>query len=186
MLKKMMLLAISVFALVAFAAPAVAQAQKLYETGAGGAHVDLAVGAKVTATSTNLKTQITTPGVPPLECALVTIHGEVTENKATKSRIENNTVTTEACNTPITGAAAGRITFQGTGEGTVANTAFTAIGCTFAGNLRVSYVTNSDTVTVTPTPVTIDQLFSAGCNDHAFMTGSFTLETEDGTPIDIT
>lgn len=185
MMKKMMLLALAASAIVAVAAPAAAQAQLLYETGPAGEHNALAVGAEVTATSTNLVTEVTATG-GKLECEKVTIHGEVTENSAVKSRIENNTVEVEGCNTPVTNPAVVRLTFQGNQAGTGANATFTAAGCTFAGNIPFSYETNTDVVTVTPNPLTEgDQFFSAVCG-HAFMTGSFTLETSNGTAVEIT
>ena len=183
----MMLLAISVGVLAAFAAPA-AQGQLLYETPTGplGEHNALPVGAEVTATSKNLVTTVTATG-GKLECSLVTIHGIVLENTVTRSRIGETETTVEGCNNTITNQTAGEITLEGAGAGVATGATFVSdvpITCDFAGNIPFSYVTNSDTLKVEPDPVTKDQLF--GNCGHAIMTGSFTLETSDETPVDIT
>jgi hypothetical protein len=179
MLKKMMLLALSVGALLAFAAP-VAQGQELYELD-GEEHVSLGVGAKVTATSTNLVTTLTATG-SEVQCAHVTIHGEVTENGATGSKIGNNTISHKECNTAVSNPSVGGITISPNTTGVAHSWTRLSGPCDFTGNIPFIYATNSDTLTVTTDPVTNDQLFSPICG-HAKTTGSFTLETNDGTPV---
>ncbi len=183
MLKKMTLLAMSVGALIAFAAPA-AQGQQLYEL-EGATHVPLKVGAGVTATSTNLKTATKFGN---LECKKVIIHGVVAENNATKSRITvaKEQVTVEECNSPIVAPGLTEITIEAGGVGLGTGAVFTssATGCTFEGNIPFSYTTNTDVLTITGTEQftgTPDPACGKGT-----MTGSFTLETSNGTAVLIT
>ncbi len=168
-IKKMLLLASMAMAAVAFAAPAAAQANALL-TDEGSA---LEVGAEVTATSTNL---VTVSGVGTLECELVTIHGEVVEN-GPEVEIEDVATTTENCNSTITNPTAGTITLN-SGTGVADNATFVAGGvCDFAGNIPFSYTSGTDVLTVTGA----NQLSSA-CGPGS-MSGSFTLETADGTAV---
>lgn len=172
MIKKMMLLAMAVGALLAFAGPAMAQADVLSDS-----EGDLPIGAEVTATSTDLVTEV--PGLPTLECALVTIHGDVVANGPV-IEIEETETTVNGCNLPITNPASGDITIGG-GVGIASESTFVAAGiCHFTGNIPFSYETNSDTLTITGE----EQLTSA-CGNGT-MSGSFTLETENEDPIFIT
>jgi hypothetical protein len=185
MLKKITLLAISVGALVAFAAPAVAQAQQLYELNVKQ-HVSLNNGAKVTATATDLTTH-TVFGT--LTCKLVTIHGEVLENNANTVRIGNNSVTVEGCNVPITNPSVGQITIvKAETVGIAHDATFVAhipppaeVTCHYTGDIPFSYAHDTDTLTVTGA-----NQFTGTPNPPCgtgTMTGSFTLETSDGTTV---
>jgi hypothetical protein len=185
MLKKMTLLAISVGALVAVAAPAMAQAQQLYELN-GKQHVAL-VGSsdptkapKITATSTNL---VTTTPLGSLTCTKVTIHGLVTKNTANEVEISNNVVTVEGCNHEITPATVGSITIVKSETLGVAHDATFVVdhGCHFTGDIPFDYAHDTDVLTVTGS----NQLTgtpSSPCGTGS-MTGSFTLETSDGTTV---
>jgi len=172
MIKKLTMLAMAVGALVAFAAPAMAQADELYEKTING-NVPLKVGAEITLTSTNL---VTHAGIGTLECKKVTIHGEVTKNGPTITGKEKST-TVEGCNHTITDPTAGTVEL-GSGTGKTTGTSFTVdFFCTFTGSIPFKYVTNTDEAVVTG-----ENQLSGGCGS-ATMTGSFTLETKDGTPV---
>jgi hypothetical protein len=177
MLKKMTLLAISVFALVAFAAPAVAQAQQLYQL-KNGKHVALSTGVEVTATSTNLVTTETATG-EKLECMLVTIHGTVSKNEAATAHISNNSVTVSGCNHSITDATIGTITIDAGTVGLGDGATFEVDGlCHFSGNIPFSYLHDTNVLTIAG----IDQLNSAACGT-AQIAGSFKLETSNTMPV---
>lgn len=174
MIKKMMLLALSVGALAAFAVPTVASAQ-LKEGG-----VALKTGVEVTATSTNLETVATGLGTK-LTCKLVTIHMKLVKNNAGANGVEatNVATTTSECSSPITVANAGTIDL-GAGVGVATGATFLVSGvCDFTGNIPFSYVSGTSTLTVTGT-----SQFNGNCG-AGDMTGSFTLETSNGTPITV-
>jgi hypothetical protein len=183
MLKKMMLLAISVGALVAFAAPAVAQAQELYEL-EGKVHKPLAVGVEVTATSTNL---ITHTPLGTLECTKVTIHGIVAKNETNTAHISNNSITVEGCNTTITDPTVGTITILANKTGLAHSATFEAdlsptLTCHYAGNIPFTYAHDTDVLTVDSTT---EQFTGSPANPcgNGRMTGSFTLETSNGVAV---
>jgi hypothetical protein len=182
MLKKTMLLAVSAAALAAFAVPTVASAQLLKHTG-----VALAVGAEVTATSTNLET---TTGLGNLTCKKVTIHGTVTENTKTSSKVASTSVTTESCDiltlpskvvdsAIITNASAGFVIAKK--EVGTASAAFTAdIGegsCNEEGNPGLTYKSGTDLLSV-------KGALNGTCGP-AEIHGEVTLETANGTPVTI-
>lgn len=187
MIKKTMLLAISVGALVAFAAPTAASAQQLLENG-----TPLAKGAEFTATSTNL---VTTTAAGTLECVNVTIHAEVKNNKATTSEAVSKSVTTTNCVTttpesvPTTiTAASANFHLEPSGVGTAGATFIADIGpslqCHFASTtpaLGITYTTNTDSVHVEGTLVGT----GVGCPSSGTIHGDFTLETSNGTAITI-
>ena len=172
MIKKLTLLAMAITALVAFAAPAAAQAAEAKE----GAN-KLAIGSKITLTSTNL---VTHSALGKLECAKVTIHGELTENGPTVKGKENST-TIEGCNRTITDPTAGTVSLSG-GKGSTTGTKFVVEGfCSFTGSIPFSYVSGTDVATITGS----NQLTSPFCGS-ATMTGSFTITTSNGTtPVQI-
>jgi hypothetical protein len=173
MIKKMMLLAVSAAALVAFAVPAVAQASVELSDAEG----TLPIGAEVTATSHNLVTE--SPALGTLECERVTIHGHVTENGPTSVHIAETGTETEGCTAPITNPSAGEITIEE--GGTAIGSTFLVAGvCDFAGSIPFTYETNTDEITVTGS-----EQFNGNCGPGT-MTGSFTLETENGAPVTIT
>jgi hypothetical protein len=181
MLKKMMLLAMSAAALAAFAVPTAASAEQLKENGTA-----LAVGAEITATSTNLET---TTGLGNLTCSKVTVHGTVTENTKTKSAVASTSVTTESCDiltknstvdpATITNASAGFVIEKK--EVGTASAAFTAdigeVSCNEAGNPGLTYVAGTDVLTVRGA--------LEGTCGPAEIHGQFTLETANGTPVTI-
>jgi hypothetical protein len=173
MIKKLMLLAMALSAMVAFAAPAVAQADELYEESG-----PLSLGAEITLTSTNLKT-VTPLGT--LECEKVTIHGEVTQNGPTTITGKELSTALANCNKTITDPTAGTVSLSG-GTGSTTGTKFIAEGfCTYTGSIPFSYETDSDVVTVTgKEQLTGSPSFPCG---KGTMSGSFTIETKDGTPV---
>jgi hypothetical protein len=171
MIKKMMLLALAVGALVAFAAPA-AQADELYEEESGA----LEVGAEVTATSTNL-TQTWTGVGKTLTCQEVILHLGVDENGPESIHLSTLAATSIGCSAPFSKVTSGTITLGG-GTGLATGWTFLASGvCDFAGNIPLSYATNSDVLNITGT----SQL-NGNCGPSD-MTGSFTLTTGTGTPV---
>lgn len=172
MLKKMMLLALSVAALVAFAAPAMAQADELVDS-----EGPLPIGAEVTATSTNL---VTKSALGELKCTFVTIHAEVAEN-GPSIHLNDLATTTAGCNVAITNPTAGTITLEG-GTGLATGATFVAAGaCDFAGNIPFSYATGTSSLTVTGT----NQLSAPSPCGTATMSGSFNLETSGGEAVTI-
>jgi hypothetical protein len=186
MIRKMMLLAVSVGALVALAAPAVAQATELKE-----GNKKLAVGSEVTATSTNLKT---TTSQGTLACELVTLHATVAQNGPGNVIIEPVVTTTAECHilTPATHAATiteptvGTITIGG-GVGSASATFIADIPdfeleCHFSGAVGFTYVAGTGVLSVPGSP-----LAGSGTNCPAAGTieGSFTLETANGSPVTI-
>ncbi len=175
MLKKMTPLAISVGALIAFAAP-VAQGQELYEL-SGTTHVPLKVGVEVTATSVNMEAH--TP-LGTIKCAKVTIHGKVTKNEATTAHFGTNSVTVEGGNTAITSQAVGTITILANTTGQMDTATFKAFGCHYTGNVPFSYAHDTSVLTVTGNA--LGGTPNPPCGD-AKMTGNFTLETSNGVTI---
>jgi hypothetical protein len=179
MLKKTMLLVASACALAAFAAPAGAQAQELYQKGPKGEHNPLAVGAEVKATSTDLK--VTLGWLGTLECAKVIIKNKVLENKSNKSRTGSAWWEFEGgCNTPVTEQAINEIILQE--AGVITDLKFTATSCHLYGNPPLTYKHDTNTLTVTGK----EQLTAAPpCWYYrvATMTASFTLTTPTGTPV---
>ena len=184
MLKKTMLLAVAASALVAFAAPAIAQATSLTDPPG----TKLVKGALVTATSTNLETTVTGGGA--LFCEKVTIHGEVTNaGGAGKSvTITPSSTTTENCQitgvgpVAITKPTVGVITLGGSGTGSASATFIADIPqeCHFAGNIAFSWVSGTDTLSIPGS-----SLLGTGvnCPPEGTISGSFTLETSNGTSV---
>lgn len=181
-LKRSLLIASMALTALAFAAPA-AQAQ-LYELDEDGSHTLLKAGDEVTATSENL---VTHSAVGTLECELVTIHMKVTDNTPPEGSAEEIATTVKGCNHTITNPMSGELSLTSGEEGTGGTglgegATFTVEGfCTFSGNIPFSYETNSETLTVTG-----ENQLSSGLCGKATMEGSFTLETEDKTPVYIT
>jgi hypothetical protein len=177
MFKKMMLLACMATAALAVSASAAQAEGLLKEEG-----VPLKVGAEVTATSGNLTTEATQLG-GNLECEKVTIHGTVTANGTEEATIEENTVTTENCNAPITVSTVGTIHLSAGGTGVGTDATFVAdpapeLSCHFTGNVGFTYTAESDILNVPGSTL-------LGNCGEGHMRGSFTLETEDGTPVTI-
>lgn len=183
-IKKMMLLALSVGALVAFAVPAVAQAAELKENG-----VKLGLHSLVTATSTNLET--TTAG-GALFCAKTTIHGEITNagGPGKEVRITPSSTTVESCEitgvgpVAVTNPSVGVIGFAG-GTGSAASATFIADipqECHFAGAVGFTYVNGSSTFSV---PGSVLAGTGSGCPPEGTIAGSFSLETSNGTPVTV-
>jgi len=171
MIKKLAMLAMAIGALVAFAAPAIAQADELTEEG-----VPLEVGAEVTLTSTNL---VTTSPLGTLTCKKVTIHGEVTENGPTTVKGREISTTVEGCNHTITDPTAGTLSLSG-GTGSTSGTKFVVDGlCTFTGSIPFKYSAPTDEAIITG-----EKQLTSACGPGT-MTGTFTIETSDGTPVDI-
>lgn len=176
MIKKSTLLAMAIGALATLAAPAAAQADELY-TSVGGIKSPLKIGAKLTLTSTNLELKSVTGG---LQCTKVTVHGEITANGPTVA-IKEESTTVEGCNHGVTDPTFGAITLGG-GAGTTTGTKLVIEGiCTYSGNVPFSYATNSDTITVTGSnQLTGSPAFLCG---QATTVGTFTFETNTGTPV---
>jgi hypothetical protein len=185
MLKKTILLALSVAALSALAAPAVGQAAELKENG-----VKLAKGALVTATSTNLETTVS--GGAKLFCQKVTIHGEVTNvgGPGKKVEISNNSTTTEKCEITgfgavlITKPTVGAITFTGgTGSATATFIADIPQECHLSGTVGFTYVNGSSTFSLPGSVLKGPVPLPEGCPKEGTIAGSFTLETSNGTAV---
>jgi hypothetical protein len=176
MLKKMMLLAMAVGAIAAFAAPAMAQASVELSDSEG----TLPIGAEVTATSHNLVTF--SPVLGTLTCERVTIHGDVTENGESSIHIEETNTETEGCSpAPITIAESGDITIEEGGTGLAEESLFQVAGaCNFEGSPGFAYETNTDEIEIAG-----EFQFNGNCGPGD-MSGNFTLETSDGSPITIT
>lgn len=192
MLKKMMLLALSVGALVAFAAPAAAQANvRLTENGTA-----LANGAEITATSTNLVTE--TVGGGTLICEKVTLHLEVVENGLTHVELKQlGAATTTNCTasgvlpaTIFNGGVTENITINTWGTSNTNATFLSKVyfdaehtqlaqECDYAGTFHIVPVGPSDTDTI---KVTESPLTAPGC-ENAHIEGTFTLETSGGAEV---
>jgi hypothetical protein len=184
MLKKMMLLAMAVGALIAFAAPTVAQAEL---TG-------VEKGDTIIATSTNLRT--TTAG-GTLFCKHVQINAEVTGNGATATA-QTTSVTTNECSVEqngapviITSASAGEISLGG--EAGTAQPAFVddipaafLAGCELSGEAAVTYVSGTDVISI-PKPETPNMAGGAtdpaGCANAGFIEGDLTVTDGEGNPV---
>lgn len=199
MLKKMMLLAISVGVLVAFAAPAVAQANVyLYEI-IEEEEVALANNAGVTATSTNLVT--TLEGGGQLQCELVTLHLEVQTNGLNHVVLKQlGVATTTNCNlntgtlfaATITdgtlGAGIGqehKITINTWGTGTTgahfkADVPALGLECNLDGPVHVQGTNGTDILHVGPSALMGTP--APPCHNGT-IEGTFTMETSDGTPV---
>jgi hypothetical protein len=195
MLKKMMLLAMSVGALVAFAAPAVAQAN-VQLTDNNGQRLASNQGVGITATSTNLVT--TLEGGGQLECEHVTLHLELLTNGLNHVTLKQlGEATTTNCNlnvgalftAEITDGTLGfgegnEITIDTWGEGTT-NALFGAdvpelgINCTQEGSVDVLATDGTDVLDVEPSLLT-----GTGCGNGTIH-GEFTLETSgtNGAPV---
>ena len=192
MLKKMMLLALSVGALVAFMAPAAQANVQLTDEGE-----PLASGADVTATSSNLIT--TLAGGGQLECEKVTLHLTVGTNGLNHVTLnQDGFATTTNCNinvgikfkAVITGGELGHaegteVTFDTWGTATTtahfgADIAALGLACTDTGLVDVLATNGTDIIDVKPSVLTGSG--SEGCGNGTIH-GEFTLETEDGTPV---
>lgn len=200
MLKKMMLLALSVGALLAFAAPAAQANVALLENGAA-----LEEGEGVTLTSENL---VTTVGAGrTLQCKKVTFHFEVVTNGPEHVVLGkvgggtgNNEGTTEGCTATIAGLGTfpavitdptvpNEVTINTTGTGTF-TAQFTsdvaALGlnnCTLEGNVHVQGTDNTDILHVGPSKLTRTAGSPENCSPEGSIAGSFTAETSNGTPV---
>jgi hypothetical protein len=190
MIKKMMLLAMAVGALVALAAPA-AQAIELKEGGKA-----LKTGVEVTATSTNL---VTTTASGTLSCELVTIHGTLAKN-GPAVEIKPTTTTTKNCSinagekgvhsATITSPAVGTISVVNQGVGSASAVTFLAdipdfaLECHFSGTAGFTYVSGSSTLTVAAASSVLTGS-GTNCPTSGTLEGSFSLETSNGTAVTI-
>lgn len=185
MIKKMMLLAVSVAALAAFALPAAASADTLKEGGTA-----LKPGTLFTATSANLTT---VTGVGTLECEKVALHLELVSN--TPATIEGvGPATTTGCKTntgrfvTVTDGTVGEFTMAG-GSG-VANAFFASdiyldsseatllAQCSFAGEVEVTNVGGGAIEVAGPE-------LGGPCGNGS-MSGEFSLETSGGAALELT
>jgi hypothetical protein len=169
MLRNAMLLALSVSALVALAAPAMAQADELADSGG-----PLEAGAEITATSRDLAL---TTALGTVECERVILHGHIVENDDLSIVIMETEAAVEGCNTTVN-PAFGSIQL-GAGGGLSFGSSFSVAEglCTFSGFIPFVYFLESDTLEIWGA----EQL--AGNCGVATVEGSFTLETENGTPV---
>jgi hypothetical protein len=198
-IKKMLMLASMALAAIAFAAPAVAQADvELTEKG-----TPVAVGADVTATSTNLETATSTG---TLSCEKVTLHFEVDANGPEHVVLDPiGEATTEGCEvtengfsvTITDGTITENLTINTWGTGEVGATFISdvyspldpehlgppALSCHFAGKVHAEgAASGSDILNVGPS---ILAGTGTNCANAGQMTGEFTMETEDGTPVEL-
>jgi hypothetical protein len=187
-LKKMLLLAGMALVAIAFAAPA-AQAHGLLEEG-----IPIEDTSSVTLTSTNLNTET---ALGTLTCEKVTLHyhvehegnnGEHVSLEPTPAATENGAF--EGCNlngtTPIHySGGTHTLTLDTWGHGETQTTLktvithplFGTINCTYAGKLTAQATNETDVVHVGPSAL-------AGNCGAATISGSFTTETPDGTPLE--
>lgn len=189
MLKRMMLMALSVGMLIAFAAPA-AQGNVFLAKGGD----KLSPGDLVTATSTNLLVKQTDGA--SLICTKYTLHFEVVSNGGLEhvELEQTQTATTSHCTAngvlPATvqnGGVTQNITFDTWGTANVASTAvystwlnaahtmLAATPCDYAGTLHIEgLASGNDSIRVNKSALT-----AAGCKE-AHVEGTFTLETSTG------
>jgi hypothetical protein len=200
-IKRMLLLCSMGLAAIAFAAPTAAQANVLLTDPSG---TQLAKGAKVTATSTNLKT---TTAAGTLECKLVTLHFEVT-NPGTKEVVlkQLGVAGTEGCS--VSGVAPVTITDGTIGVGAknllVIDTWGTSTTkatfeshiyadpehkilertCHFEGSVHVQATPSSptDLLGVGPSVLTGKSIVGT-CPATGTIHGEFTLETSNGVEV---
>lgn len=199
MFKKMTLLAMAVGALVAFAAPAVAQANVyLYEINAAEEEVVLGNNAGVTATSTDLVT--TLEGGGQLECELVTLHLQVQTNgqnhvvlkqlgeaTTTNCKLNVGTLLSATITDGTLGTGIGqehKITINTWGTGTTgghfkADIPAAGLECELDGSVHVLGTNGTDILHVGPSALTAT---GTGCHNGT-IEGSFTTETSNGTPV---
>lgn len=200
-IKKMLLIAGMALAAVAFAVPAMAQAQEhgLTENGEF-INATPEEPAEITATSEDLKTKTS---LGTLECKKVTLHMLVTENTDEHVVVspdkEAPEATTEECVTSETlfGTLPTTIT-DGTVEEFTVNTWGTAEAhSSFAADISVinstchlqGYVhlqaaeNDGDILNIGPSELTKGPGNEGLCPEKGTMTGHFTLETADGTAI---
>jgi hypothetical protein len=202
MVKKLMLLAMAVGALVAFAAPAMAQANVTLTNEAGEA---LESGEGITATGSDLET-VTAAGT--LFCNEVNLSGEVGSNGGATATAENISGTatfdgSPACpvlvgGEPVTQAVitniSASVAFAGGGNGT-ASFSFTydlfvspteAIMCTFATSspAAITYTTGPPAVVTVP-GAALTGTGELGCPSTGTLHGHLTLGDASGSPLTI-
>jgi hypothetical protein len=198
-MRKLILMALSIGALVAFMAPAAAQAVELTDEGN-----PLATGADVTATSSNL---VTTTGGGTFECVAVVLHLTVGTNGpehvtlsqdgiATTSNCELDKTSVGGGHLPITvtddtvsgltigenGEGSAEATFIDDIYGNAAHTILLA-SCHVEGALSLKGAApGSDELIVKPSALAIT---NPGCPPTATLEGSFTLETSNSVPVEL-
>jgi len=194
-IKRMLMVLSMAMAVGAFSAPAVAQANVILTDPPG---TKVPVGAGITATSTNfhMPTSIGT-----FTCKKVTLHYTLVTNG-------NNHVVLNPVNTPthngttegceehtVFGSFASTATNFGTGQLTINTwgtgvTPFTYtttvpalnLHCTWTGNLHVRGTNGTDIAHAGPSSVVGS---GPNCPASGTVTGTFTLETSNGTPVTI-
>lgn len=184
--RKMLLVSSLALAVVAFAAPAAAQA-KVQLT--APANVPLPVGAPVTAHSTNL---VTTVGANRLTCAEVMLHYKVTvngPNHVVLDPVNAHNATTAGCQihalgmtfpTTITEAGAEKLTINtwGTGETKATFTSKSIVNhCSYKGTIHAQGTNKTDLLHVKGKLTALQ----GGC-DEGIMHGKFTV-TSNGVPV---
>lgn len=173
--KKLTMLAVTLGALLALAAPTMAQADQLLEGG-----IEVTSGSEITLTSTNF---VMTSPIGTIICVAVTVHEEVTANGPTTITGKEKSTTVKECNHAITDPTVGSVDL-GSGVGKTTSSKLVVDGiCTYTGSIPFSYVTNSSTVTITgKEQLTGSPSFPCG---KATVTGNFSLETSSGVAITI-
>ena len=176
MLKKTMLLAMAVGALVAFAAPAVAQADRLAINGQS-----VEVGTEVEAIGFSMRYEQSWSG-QIRECYEIVAKGEVVENTSTQSEIEGVETQFNSCNEKIAEPQIDNIIFaEGGGSFTMSyETPQVWWGCVFSGTLAFDSNYESNVLSlVAPSNV-------YRCNGSAVKwTGTLHLQKPDETPIEV-
>jgi len=176
MLKKMMLLTVSVCALVAVAAPAMAQAQQLYMKGPKGQHNPLPVGAKPLATTINnpgLSISLNNWGT--FSCK-PSVFGVVLENNAAISRMEGGSAYLKEC--ALKSMTIKEFTINEKEAGLMTNVSYVLAypsyepGCRYEGNIPFTYEHDTNTLTIVPGTI----LYSGECYSYySEIGGSFEL-----------
>ena len=184
MAKKLMLLGMAVVAFAALALPAVASAAPALTEPAGTL---VPKGATIVGTSTN-STTVTSAGT--LTCAKVTVTGEVTENTGSSVKgVAKGEGKTEGCklgssSLTITDPTLLAISSNTPGKGVVSLTFIAdlfGIPCHFVGNnLPFTYTSGSDSMSIAGT---LTGTSGFPCPSSGSFSGTYTLETSNGTPL---
>jgi len=186
-IERMLLLSSMALAAIAFAAPAVAQADVTLTEN----NQPLAAGIGVIATSTNFVTTFGS-GIE-VTCAKVTLHYEVEANndeEVVLQPTQSHNATTENCKLTTTNAVPevghpvtftnfgfGELTINTWGTGVVGAT-LTNGPCNYTGNVHVETTANTTDIL----KATGSTLAAPGCPTGT-MHGDFTLETSNGTAV---
>lgn len=175
-------------AVAALAAPATAQADELVD----GEGTAVAIGADVTATSTNF--EVFSPAFN-IVCKLVTLHGEVKENGPEHVTIEKIAVTTQECTRLggpggvafITEPSLTKLTLF-KGEGVTTTTfkfdvpSLSFFECHQKGGIALAYAQGTNVIKFGQPPAKLEGSGPGNCPKEGLVLGEFSLEDKSGAP----